>query len=297
MLVGIASLAVMGQALPAKALKVVEAEKIVLRDDKGKLRGELTASRAGIDLSFYGDDSRVPAVYLSVTERSAELFLRDLQKHSFVNLSTGSEGSPSVYLMRDMNVAQLSVSPTGIATLALNKSLHERVRLTLEDKPALIFLDETGSKPVAFFGVSDEGMPAVLLFDKMGNHPRAGSWVAPDNSVSFALYGDSEQNPRARLDVASDGSPKLRFLDKDGKDIVSLPAGGGDVTGHPWVLWVQWLSFGGKTEQVAIAVGAWPTRQECEAQQSARMRTAPDTSRAPVVFACLPDTVDPRPRP
>jgi hypothetical protein len=61
--------------------------------------------------------------------------------------------------------------------------------------------------------------------------------------------------------------------------------------GCAWVLWGA-LSGGGAFVQMAL--GAWPTREECIAEQNSRVASYRATAGEKAMFVCLPDTVDPR---
>ncbi len=57
-----------------------------------------------------------------------------------------------------------------------------------------------------------------------------------------------------------------------------------------WVLWRQGLFPGERMQQISLALGAWPSREECEAQK--RAADAQKSTSAPYIHACLPDTVN-----
>jgi hypothetical protein len=59
-----------------------------------------------------------------------------------------------------------------------------------------------------------------------------------------------------------------------------------------WVLWAQ-IPDGDRV--VAGAMGAWPTRSECEVQRvAAQSSYKPRDAKDVGLYTCLPDTVDPR---
>jgi len=59
-----------------------------------------------------------------------------------------------------------------------------------------------------------------------------------------------------------------------------------------WVLWAQ-IPDGDRV--VAGAMGAWPTRSECEVQRvAAQASYKPRDAKDLGLYTCLPDTVDPR---
>ncbi len=68
-----------------------------------------------------------------------------------------------------------------------------------------------------------------------------------------------------------------------------------------WVLWGQGPNPSYPTSEsllIAIALGAWPQRNECEQERARRELLAAKQPPKPEVpsafFTCLPDTVDPR---
>jgi len=56
-----------------------------------------------------------------------------------------------------------------------------------------------------------------------------------------------------------------------------------------WVLWGQGAERG---NLVAVAFGGWNSRDDCERERVRKEQTI--TTAPPLLFTCLPDTVDPR---
>ena len=61
-----------------------------------------------------------------------------------------------------------------------------------------------------------------------------------------------------------------------------------------WVLWGQAPSPRLDTLLMAVALGAWSQRTECEQQRINKEQTVTKDPKNPAFFVCLPDTVDPR---
>ncbi len=75
-LIGIVALVLMGQATPSKVEKLVEAEKFVLRDEKGKIRATLAIAADGVvSLSLAGTAEKPGAVLAAARDGASTLIL------------------------------------------------------------------------------------------------------------------------------------------------------------------------------------------------------------------------------
>ncbi len=109
----------------------------------------------------------------------------------------------------------------------------------------------------------------------------------------------------ARLQYIVDQFPRTEEATLARDRLAAFREGGAVPQGHVWVLWRHVLvpvsGKGMSAQQLSIALGAWPSREECErarfAEQQAREKAAATSgSLGAVRDACLPDTVDPRQR-
>jgi hypothetical protein len=104
------------------------------------------------------------------------------------------------------------------------------------------------------------------------------------------MLADQNGKVRAGLAEDTDGSVSLRLFDKDGNVAAALP-GGSQQSAHSWVLWKQGFLFvSGRLQKMIVAVGAWPTQGECEAQKEKQKKPEPNVPGG-VLHTCLPDTV------
>ncbi len=142
-LAGIAGVVLMGQAKPSTVAKVVEAEKFVLRDTAGKIRGEL-----------------------KVDGGSTFLILNDENERSRFQAFVYSKGGSLNLFGEGKSRATLRSSSGG--SLNLHDSAgKDRVKLfVVFDNPYLFFKDKSGKHrfTVSFTG----GMPHLALRDKDG---------------------------------------------------------------------------------------------------------------------------------
>jgi hypothetical protein len=124
-LIGLAILALMGQATPARVQKLVEAERFVLRDTNGKLRATLSMEDGSPSLSLHDEVLRFRAV-LGVAGGSPALELLD-QAQTIRATLIALDGAPVLTLndQAGKHRAMLSVADSG-------------------GSPALEFFDQAG---------------------------------------------------------------------------------------------------------------------------------------------------------
>ncbi len=83
----IAAVGLMGQATGSKVAKVIEAEKFVLRDTRGKVRGKLEMHKDGVGLILADEDER-PRIMALVAPQLVSLSLLDEAGNDRITLST-----------------------------------------------------------------------------------------------------------------------------------------------------------------------------------------------------------------
>jgi hypothetical protein len=157
----------------------------------------------------------------------------------------------------------------GFAVVDRQGKVRGGLALKNDEMPILTLQSPTGGTSERVLVTIDQyGRPLLRLSD-------------PTGATRFAL-GIGED---------TDGTPYITFFDKHGKSIPpSSPVA------HHWVLWRQGFlsssTLGSPLQQVTLALGAWPTRDECEAHRD----KGPAASGPPRVDTCLPDTVNLRDR-
>ncbi len=92
-LIGLAILALMGQATPARVQKVVEAERFVLRDTYGKLRATLTVEGGSAGLKLF-DETGTARAALALLNGWPALSLQDQagKPRAMLGVSPGESG-------------------------------------------------------------------------------------------------------------------------------------------------------------------------------------------------------------
>lgn len=214
----VAALLVMGQTLPQRVAKVIEAEEFVLREPNGTVRARLA-----------------------------------VEPHNYSGLS--------VYDKTGRRVVDLGILPSGGPSLLLRDK--SSVGIEVHNDIALVSLADKEGKARAGLAMGSDGTPSLHFFDR-------------------------DEKARALIQLEADGSPSLKLLDGRGTDV----AAGATAQPRHWVLWLQLVDQGGVRK---LAAGAWPTRDECEAERHARAAkvspTPPGSSPIPAL-ACLPDSVN-----
>ncbi len=126
----------MGQVLPKAVPKVVEAERFVLRDTRGKIRAALdTVASGGLALSLADENGKARAGLGVAADGTPGLFLTDQNGKTRAELSVGTSG-PSLVL-RDENRDRAVLGHTALETKAIG---------TVEQRPAssLVLFDKNG---------------------------------------------------------------------------------------------------------------------------------------------------------
>lgn len=170
----------MGQAMPGKETKIVEAEKIVLKDPEGKTRAIWGPSQEErYSLAFYDTNGRGRLV-LGVDETGPNLGLMDTGETPRIILTMTLKGYPALSFL-DTNRKTRAELVIGAEGPYLSKNVRPKLALSAKD-PLFMFTGLNG-KP-----------SAVLTMDKEGQF-------------------------RAMLTVASDGTPNALMADRNGKII------------------------------------------------------------------------------
>jgi len=197
-LIGLATVTLMGRATSSRVPKVVEAEKFVLRDTTGK-------ERATLEVQPYG---------------SAALAFADGngRRQAIMEVSANGEGSLWLSGEDGKSVATLEVI-AGLPQLTLRgKDGHVRAALGLllgVGQPILQLNDENGGHG-ADLGLSLDGSRFLAFYDESG-HVRSVLRVFSKGGSALALI-DKKGGARAWLTLASDGSPSLILQDENGKE-------------------------------------------------------------------------------
>lgn len=196
--IGLATVTLMGQATPGKVAKVIEAEKFVLREATGK-------ERATLELRPYG---------------SVALALADGNGGRQAIMEVSADGEPKLWLMGEdgKSAANLEVI-AGLPQLTLRgKDGQVRAALGLllgVGQPLLQLNDENGGHG-ADLGLSLDGSRFLAFYDESG-HVRSVLRVFSKGGSGLALI-DKKGGGRAWLTLASDGSPSLILQDENGKE-------------------------------------------------------------------------------
>jgi len=185
--IGLAAVALMGQTMPGKVAKVVEAEQFVLRDASGTIRGRLHTSSNGI-----------AGLFLSSGTASAGL---RVGADGLAILAMSEHGEPRVVLGNHKNSPEV---------LLIDKSNKVRVKLEIEgDGEPRLALYDGARQPRVAVGTQSDGGPGVVLLDENGRLRAAlgSSWLEQRNT------GAVEERPDS----------SLVLFDKDGKVIWQAP--------------------------------------------------------------------------
>jgi hypothetical protein len=205
--------------------RTIEANKFVLKDENGTVRGRLQVSSRGPEFSLFDANGR-ERVSLWVTEDIASLTFRD---------RTGAPiGWPQI---------ELKVVKDEPSLIMMPKFRSSEVRMVLDVEERRVPPDLLGTSEELKEKFKDRvwHIPALRLYDEEG-HIRA-SLVADGNETSLSLRGtngkeqallgvldkdptlnlyDESGKARAWLGLDEDGSG-LTFLDADGKVLWKAP--------------------------------------------------------------------------
>jgi len=175
-LVGVATVFLMGQAKPSKVAKVIEAEKFILRDKNGIVRASLTIGENGVTALGFTDEEGKTRIVLGVWLGKPGLVLQDKQEQKRVELTGPDYG---IYLFdqngRNRTVLGMKEGTKGSPGLWLNdKDGKNRAALTLK---------EDGSPT---FGLYDKS-GAVLTQEPSTTRPSGPMWVLWSQTGDLSL--------------------------------------------------------------------------------------------------------------
>jgi len=170
LLAGLAALVLTGQALPAGAPRVVEAELFVLRDSGGSTRAVLHTQADGSPSLDFRDAAGRPRASLGVQGDAAHFGLTGTSGKGGTFLRTQANGRPSL-ILADANGtrrATLFLSDDGSATLAFSdRQRASRVVLNaLENGPLGLWLYDADGRLRTLLDLEPDGSPALALFDE-----------------------------------------------------------------------------------------------------------------------------------
>lgn len=197
-----ASLLLMGQA---KSSRTVEAEKFVLRDANGNVRGELSVESLGEPRLTLRDARGFPVVSVAGGDEPFLTMMRPGTNEQ-VTLSNNRTGYGLALYGKEIQVG-LAVT-NGVPALSLFDA-HGKERATVDlmsDEPRLSLQDANNKAKI---DVSSDG---VSLFDATGK-PRAMFGDLADGP-ELLLIGPN-QNSETTLGVSADG-PRLELHDTEG---------------------------------------------------------------------------------
>jgi hypothetical protein len=197
-----ASLLLMGQA---KSSRTVEAEKFVLRDANGNVRGELSVESLGRPTLTLRDAKGFPIVSLAGGEEPFLTMMRPGTNEQ-VTLSNNRTGYGLALYGKEMQ-AGLAVTD-GVPALSLFDA-HGKERATVDvfsDEPRLSLQDANDKAEI---GVSSDG---VILRDATGKVRAMFADLA--DGPKLLLIGPNE-NSETTLGVSADG-PSLELHDTEG---------------------------------------------------------------------------------
>lgn len=166
----IAALVLMGQAIPPKATKVVEAEQFVLRDRNGKARAWLNMSDDSVNFALADTNEKTRTL----------LYLLDDGTHGLI-LAT-QDGQTRV---------EVKVGGNGVPTLSLVDNDGNRIGMFIlsDGKPALGLVDRT-QKLRGSLGLETDGQVRLTLSDRNATE-RAELTVLADGTPRLSLIGHS----------------------------------------------------------------------------------------------------------
>ena len=202
----IAAVVLMGQATGSKVAKVVEAKRIVLRDDRGTARARLEVDYAGVTLALSDKDGRAR-----------------------IKLDVGENGLPRLHLVYHNGI--LNMGDNGSPQLTFtDKALNNRMTLGIssDGSAALGLADDKGNYIISLRELPDG--PELRLSPSHGD-PIYRIPVDPPEMKDFALSVSSSGvsiidllgTVRAKLSLLPDGSPEVKLFSVDNKVIWSAP--------------------------------------------------------------------------
>jgi hypothetical protein len=191
-LVGIAAVVLMGQAMSSRVAKVIQAEKFVLRDSSGRIRAELSTLHGGEPSLVLFDKSLITRAVLGVINGSPRLDIYDGNGMRRAVLGATLDGSPRLELY----------NPDG----------ERRARLGLHANMANFALyDETGKTRFGL-NVLAPGSPTMIFVGK-NEMVQLSLDVLPDGRAGLMI--NDKGGASIRLSAEPDGLG-LTIIDKDG---------------------------------------------------------------------------------
>jgi hypothetical protein len=166
----IAALVLMGQAMPPKATKVVEAEQFVLRDRRGKARAWLNMSDGSVNFALADTNERTRTLLYLLEDGTHGLILATQDGQTRVEVKVGGNGVPTLSLV-DNNGNRI-----GMFVLS-------------DGKPAIGLVDPA-QKLRGSLGLETDGQVRLTLSDRNATE-RAELTVLPDGTPRLSLIGHS----------------------------------------------------------------------------------------------------------
>ncbi len=124
LVVGLSALFLMGQALPSRPPRVLEAERFVLRDGRGRTRAALGLGADGsAGLALADPDGRLRASLMVGADGAPGLGLFDQEEKSRAALVVAGSGVPSLSLYDSQEQARagLTLRPDGSPEVVLHR--------------------------------------------------------------------------------------------------------------------------------------------------------------------------------
>jgi len=154
--------------------RTIDAQRIILREDSGRVRGQWSADLGKTSLALFGTDDK-PRISIDVEESEHSNY-----RETFLGQITffGETGKPTMHLDGFNDSARLSLRDSE-GNIRASLSLHH---FKDQDCPELMLSGATGWRMM--FIVQDE-VPHIILYDQ-------------------------EANPRIQMLVNKQGAPRLR---------------------------------------------------------------------------------------
>ncbi len=288
-LVGAAAIGLMGQAMPTGAVKVVEAEKLLVRDPAGQ-------ARAVVD----SDGFRV--IDGNGNPRASLVLLRD--GSPTLDLTDGKSGiaRASLTVAADTDAAMLDLrNRSGQHQIRLNVMPEGRAFVLLNVQPASALASPTVRVLLAAEGIflndTNGLLRGVFTYGNLVVLGEDGKSSGGLSSGGLRLQGgglqllDESGTRRASLATLPDGTPSLSFYEKDGSERPSVRI-------DTWSLWIRYWTLGVVRGSEIVQWQQSPESYASATQCMTRKREvdgklpAPTLGRA-VLSYCFPDSVNP----
>jgi hypothetical protein len=148
--------------------KEAEAQRFVLKDGDGNVRGEMAIRDGAATLELL-DEARVPRVVLSAAKDLSGVFLYDGNKKGRASLAMDKQGRLGLQLFDQNKVrrADLGAGRTSFGLRLFDPDAKQRVILSAgKQGGALMFGDKSGNDRASFGEI--EGQPTITLTDEKG---------------------------------------------------------------------------------------------------------------------------------